>query len=291
MTLPNKTLSVAILSGKGGVGKTNIALNLSYCLFKAGHPLLLMDCDIGLANLDVLLGIAPEKTIQDLVDEDTPLQEIITPLARGGFDLLPAASGVPELLELDDDAREHLFERLRPLFSRYNFAFMDLGAGISPTVLSFATMSHVRVVVVTPEPTSLTDSYALIKVLATQHGLREFHVVVNMAESHAEEREAFHRLNATCERFLGFSVTFLGGISLDKQVADAVRKQSPLMKLAPKSNAARDMMAVAVKLAKLREARLPELAHEQALRPLNSLHGPAPTPPTEAADAATPQNE
>ncbi|AGW14488.1 MinD/ParA family protein [Megalodesulfovibrio gigas] len=271
MTLPNKTLSIAILSGKGGVGKTNIALNLSYCLFKAGHPLLLMDCDIGLANLDVLLGIAPEKTIQDLVDEDMPLQEIVLPLARG-FDLLPAASGVPELLELDDDARDHLFERLRPLFSRYDFAFMDLGAGISPTVLSFAAMSHVRVVVVTPEPTSLTDSYALIKVLATQHGLREFHVVVNMAESPAEEREAFHRLNATCERFLGFSVTYLGGIALDKHVPDAVRKQSPLMKLSPTSDAARDIMAVAVKLAKLREARLPELAQEQALRPLTQPH-------------------
>ncbi|GAB7080530.1 MinD/ParA family protein [Megalodesulfovibrio paquesii] len=279
MTQPNKTLSVAILSGKGGVGKTNIALNLSYCLFKAGHRLLLMDCDIGLANLDVLLGIAPEKTIQDLVDEDMPLQEIVMPLAKGGFDLLPAASGVPELLELDDDSREQLFERLRPLFSQYDFAFMDMGAGISPTVLSFAAMSHVRVVVVTPEPTSLTDSYALIKVLATQHGVREFHVVVNMAETPNEEREAFNRLNATCERFLGFQVNFLGGISHDKHVPDAVRRQTPLMKLSPKSDSARDMMAIAVKLAKLREARLPELAQEDALRPLQTLKPPAPEAP------------
>lgn len=271
MTPQNKTLSVAIMSGKGGVGKTNIALNLSYCLFKAGHPMLLMDCDIGLANLDVLLGIAPDKTIQDFVDDDTPIREIVIPLSRGGFDLLPAASGVPELLDLDEDAREHLFERLHPLFQNYDFAFMDLGAGISPTVLSFAAMSHLRVVIVTPEPTSLTDSYALIKVLATQHGVKDFHVIVNMAETKAEEREAFHRLNAACEKFLGFSVTKLGAIGHDKHVPEAVRKQSPLMKMAPSSKAARDLMAIAVKLDKLRQSMLPDLATKQALRPLSQL--------------------
>lgn len=270
MIAPNKTMSVAILSGKGGVGKTNLALNLSYCLFKAGHPLLLMDCDIGLANLDVLLGISPEKTIQDFVDDDTPMREVLVPLSRGGFDLLPAASGVPELLEMDEESRDHLFERLKPLFANYDFAFLDLGAGISPTVLSFAAMSHVRVVVVTPEPTSLTDSYALIKVLATQHNIKDFHVVVNMAESRAEERESFARLNAATERFLGFSVERLGGVAHDRQVTEAVRRQSPLMKLAPTSQAARDMMAVAVKLSKLRQARLPELALEQPLRPFKS---------------------
>ncbi len=269
--LQNKTLSVAILSGKGGVGKTNIALNLSYCLFKAGHPLLLMDCDIGLANLDVLLGIAPDKTIQDFVDDDTPIRDIVVPLARGGFDLLPAASGVPELLEMDEDSRDHLFERLQPLFATYDYAFMDLGAGISPTVLSFAAMSHMRVVIVTPEPTSLTDSYALIKVLATQHGVRDFHVVVNMAETKTEEREAFQRLNAACERFLGFNVTLLGGITHDKQVPEAVRRQSPLMKMAPTSNAAKDLLGIAVKLDKMRAAMLPDLALEQALRPLSSM--------------------
>ncbi len=262
----NKTLSVSVLSGKGGVGKTNIALNLSYCLFKGQHTLLLIDCDLGLANLDVLLGIAPDNNLQDLMDSDIDPRDVAVPLAKGGFDLMPAASGVPELLDMDDEMRNSLFKKLRPLFQNYDFLLLDLGAGINPTVLSFAAMSKVRIVVVTPEPTSLTDSYALMKVLRTQHNVRDFHVVVNMAESRAEEKQTFKRLADACKKFLDLDIRFLGGICLDKTVTEAVRNQKPLMKMAPNSKAGKDIFEIALKLKKLRTELLPEIQSELPLR-------------------------
>ncbi len=247
----NKTLSISVLSGKGGVGKSNIALNLGYCMFRGGFPLLLMDCDLGLANLDVLLGIAPENNMQNLLDSDMDARDIAVHIEPGGFDFLPAASGVPELVEMDAELRAMLFRKLTPLFSRYDYLFMDLGAGITPTVLAFAAMTHVRLVVVTPEPTSLTDSYALMKVLSTQHGVKDFYVIVNQAEDKKEEDITFRRLAAACDRFLGFTPTLLGGIRLDKMVPESVRRQKPLLKLAPTSPAAQDLFALAVKLQRL----------------------------------------
>jgi len=145
----NRTLSVSILSGKGGVGKTNIALNLGYCLYKGGNSLLLMDCDLGLANLDVLLGLTPDKNLQDLVDSDIDPRDVAVPLEPNGFDFLPAASGVPELFDMDEEMRLTLFQKMTPMFQSYDFLFMDLGAGITPSVLSFAAMSRVRVIVIT----------------------------------------------------------------------------------------------------------------------------------------------
>lgn len=247
-----RTLSVSVLSGKGGVGKSNIALNLGYCMFRGGFPLLLMDCDLGLANLDVLLGVTPENNMQNLLDSDMDPRDIAVHIEPGGFDFLPAASGVPELVEMDSELRAMLFRKLAPLFSDYDYLFMDLGAGINPTVLAFAAMTHVRLVIVTPEPTSLTDSYALMKVLATQHGVKDFYVIVNQAEDKREEAITFKRLAAACDKFLGFSPTLLGGICVDKMVPESVRRQKPLLKLAPNSPAAKDLFALAVKLQRLR---------------------------------------
>ncbi|WMW66128.1 MinD/ParA family protein [Nitratidesulfovibrio liaohensis] len=265
----NTTLSVSILSGKGGVGKTNIALNLGYCLYRGGHPLLLMDCDLGLANLDVLLGIAPDRNMQDLLDSDAAPRDIAVPIEQGGFDFLPAASGVPELVEMDGDMRALLVRKLEPLFSNYDFLFLDLGAGINPTVLAFAAMTQLRIVIVTPEPTSLTDSYALMKVLSTQHGVRDFFVIVNQAESRKEETQTFERLAAACRKFLDIEPQFLGGVRLDKALPDAVRKQKPLMRVAPQSPAAQDLFSIAVKLQRMRSALLPELADRHPLRALS----------------------
>lgn len=151
-----------MVSGKGGVGKTNIALNLGFALNEMGHTLVLLDADLGLANLDVLLGLSPEKNIQDLIaGEDAA--NVVVPLTENGFVFLPSASGVAELVEMDEDIQGVLLDKLDGLFHQYDFLILDLGAGISPTVLSFAAMPQERVVIITPEPTSLTDSYALSK--------------------------------------------------------------------------------------------------------------------------------
>jgi flagellar biosynthesis protein FlhG len=252
---PNATLSVAILSGKGGVGKTNLALNLSYALFRAGHRVLVMDFDVGLANLDVLLGLSPEKNLQDLFRPEVTADEVMLPIEPGGFDFLPAASGVPELLEMDDDMREILFDKLNTVFGGYDYVMFDLGAGIAQTVLSVAAMSHVRVLVVTPEPTSLTDSYAVIKVLHTQYGIDDFQILVNQAESPADVKNTFQRLAAACERFLGIEIQSLGGVRTDPALPDAVRHQVPLLRHAPGCPAAKDILAAAVKLHRLRQQR------------------------------------
>ncbi|UJX40033.1 MinD/ParA family protein [Desulfovibrio sp. JY] len=252
---PRSSLSVAILSGKGGVGKTNLALNLSYALFRAGHKVLLMDFDVGLANVDVLLGLSPEKNLQDLFRPEIKAEEVMLSVEEGGFDFLPAASGVPELLEMDDDMREILFHKLNNAFGDYDYLMLDLGAGISQTVLSVAAMSHVHVLVVTPEPTSLTDSYAVIKVLHSQYGISDFHVLVNQVGSAADTKATYGRLASACQHFLGFTPELLGGVRSDPSLPDAVRRQIPLLRHAPRCPAAQDILASAVKLHRIRQSR------------------------------------
>lgn len=160
------TMSLAIMSGKGGVGKSNLSLNMGYSLAQKGHALLLMDCDLGLANLDVLLGITPEQNLQDVLLSGADVKNAIISLEKGtkeAFDILPAASGVPELTDMNNDMRDLLIKRINPALCGYDIILMDLGAGIHGTVQSFAAMAAIRVIVLTPEPTALTDAYALIK--------------------------------------------------------------------------------------------------------------------------------
>ncbi len=247
MTEANKTLSIAVASGKGGVGKTNLALNLGFALHELGQTLVLLDADLGLANLDVLLGLSPEKNLQDLLGDATA-ENVVVPLAKEGFVFLPSASGVAELVELDEDVRTLLLGKLDALFRQYDFLLLDLGAGISPTVLSFAAMPQERIVVITPEPTSLTDSYALIKVLCTQHQIRNFQIIVNMAESDKEAKSAFNRLAQACERFLTLPISLLGVVHRDHMVTEAVRHQVPFMKVAPTCQAAQDIREIAKKI-------------------------------------------
>ena len=250
--MANTTLSVSIMSGKGGVGKTNIALNLACALHQAGFSSLLMDCDMGLANLDVLLGIAPEGNIQDVLLGNAELESVLHKVEPKGFDVLPAASGVPELADMDADMRSLLLNRLNPVLGRYDYVFMDLGAGITDMVQSFAAMAALRVVIVTPEPTSLTDSYALIKVMAARHGVRDFMVVVNQVESRKEQEMTFNRLHAACQRFLGIEPVLLGAVRSDPKLVEAVRRQEPLMRWAAGSPAGEDLQNIAARLQRIR---------------------------------------
>ena len=265
----NFTLSVAIMSGKGGVGKTNIALNLACALYSKEYRTLLMDCDLGLANLDVMLGIAPEGTLQDLLVGDADASSIIYSLSDG-FDILPAASGVPELVEMDNDMRDLLLRRMLPALSHYDYVFLDLGAGINTTVQSFASMAAARIVVVTPEPTALTDSYALIKVLATHHKVRDFLVVVNQVENRQEESSTFKRLFAACQRFLGVEPVLLGSIRTDRCVPEAVRRQTPYLNAFPDNPASQDIHEIARKLIRIRDAMKDTLSRRNILQALPS---------------------
>lgn len=266
MINPNMTLSVAVMSGKGGVGKTSISLNLGYALYSAGLRTLLMDCDLGLANLDVMLGITPEKNLQDLLKHDIKTTEVSIPVEPDGFDVLPAASGVPELVEMDEDMQNVLLSKIVELAGSYNALILDLGAGISRTVMTFASMAQLRLVVVTPEPTSLTDGYAVIKVLATEHGVRDFLIVVNQVESKKEADQTFKRLSEACKTFLGIEIRNLGNIRDDRNVSEAVRRQKALLKIAPSSPAAQDITALARKFMRYRTDNAEAIAERPVLK-------------------------
>ena len=247
------TLSIAIISGKGGVGKTNLALNLAYALHRAKQRVLLMDCDIGLANLDVLLGIAPKVSIEQVMMGEAEFEDALVGLEPGGFSLLPASSGVEALKDVGMALRSSFLKQLNDAARSYDYLLLDVGAGITDTVQSFASRSALRIVIVTPEPTSVTDAYALIKVLQTHHGITDFHVLVNQAESPAEEKTTFTRLAAACDKFLGITLNSLGGVRFDQTMHQAVRRQEPLLKFAPTSPAGKDLVATAVRIHKLRD--------------------------------------
>ena len=263
-----KTLSIALMSGKGGVGKTNLALNLGYALHQRKRSVLLMDCDLGLANLDVLLGITPEGNMQDVLLGSANMKSIIHPIAPRNFDILPAASGVPELAEMTDDMRRMLLDRLTPELGNYDYVLMDTGAGISETVQTMAAMAALRIVVITPEPTSLTDSYALIKVLLARHGVRDFLILVNQTDSEKETQQAFSRLAMACRRFLQIEPTFLAAVRNDKTLIEAVRRQQALLACKPTCRAALDIQALADAVQKIRHGMTQWMRENPILRAL-----------------------
>lgn len=251
MNIIKKTLSIAIISGKGGVGKTNISLNLAYALYELKNSAILMDCDLGLANLDVLLGVTPEKNLQDLLEPGVQAKDVVVSLESPNLDFLPAATGVPELANWDSDIQYALLEKLNDFFRNYDYLLLDLGAGISNTVTILAAMTHLKCVVITPEPTSLTDSYALIKILSSRKNVKDFLIIVNMVKNKREGELTFKRLQTACEHFLGIKIMLLGIILRDSAVTKAVLSQTPLCKLEPNSKAYKNIREIALKINKL----------------------------------------
>lgn len=266
------TMSLAIMSGKGGVGKSNLSLNLGYSLAQKNHALLLMDCDLGLANLDVLLGITPEQNLQDVLLSGADVKNAIISLEKNtkeAFDILPAASGVPELTDMNSDMRDLLIKRINPSLRGYDIILMDLGAGIHGTVQSFAAMAAIRIIVLTPEPTALTDAYALIKVLSQDLGVRDFLVVVNDVASRKEEEITFKRLEMACQKFLNINPVLLGGVCHDVKLQESVLRQKPLLELFPESNAAQDIGTLADRILKIYARMEPHLEGQEPLRVLD----------------------
>ncbi len=252
MENPNSTLSLAVVSGKGGVGKTSISLNIAYALYDAYQKVLIIDCDLGLANLDVMLGLSPSSTLQDLLQDDIEAKDVVLPIEENGFDLLPAASGVAELVDMDDELREKFFQKLRDITKEYHFIILDVGAGISETVLDFASMVQARLVIITPEPTSLTDGYALIKVLKTQKNVLNFNIIVNQADNKQQAETTFERLSIACKNFIEVTPHLMGFVHTDTAASDAIRSQKPLLRNSPNAKASQDIKKIAESLINLR---------------------------------------
>ena len=238
-------LVISVTSGKGGVGKTNLSVNLAAALAADNKRVLLLDADLGLANVDVLLGMTPPFNLFHLFHEDVALSSILmdTPY---GFKILPAASGVGEMLALSPGQKISLLEAMDEFEDQLDYLIVDTGAGIHDNVLYFNLAAQERLVVLTPEPTSLTDAYALIKVLKTNHGVERFKVCVNMTPDLKTAKEMFVRLHQACDHFLsGVSLELVGVIPRDTGVRKAVVQQLPFCVSDPQSPAAKAMLELA----------------------------------------------
>ncbi len=225
--MSNLPMVLSVTSGKGGVGKTNLSVNLACCLAEAGKRVILLDADLGLANVDVLLGLTPAHNLFHLFNDGVPLQEILFPTPYG-FKILPASSGMAEMLELGTGEKLELLEAMDSLEEEVDYLIVDTGAGINDNVLYFNLAAQERLVVLTQDPTSLTDAYALIKVLKQNHGVEHFKIVINQALDPKGAMDVFKRLYAACDHFLdSVSLDLAGIIPKDQSVRKAVMKQKP----------------------------------------------------------------
>jgi len=239
--------TVAITSGKGGVGKTTVSVNLSAQLAQMGRRIVLLDADLGTANADVLCNLSPTGNLAHVVAGRKSLEEAVVD-APGGFRLVPGASGLAQMAALDDAARERLLEQMRPLETSADTVLIDTGAGVGPNVLGFLATADEVVVVAPPEPTAITDAYAVIKTLVRQRSNVDIRLLVNMVREEAEGREVFDRIAAVCDRFLKVSPRFAGYMVNDPRVALSVRRRRPFVLESPTCPASQCMHQLAHRL-------------------------------------------
>ena len=237
----------AVTSGKGGVGKTNVVANLAAALTAKKKRVMVIDADLGLANLDLLLGVTPASTLADFFAGTAELDEIVVP-NRDGILLLPGASGVQEITALRHEQKEALLTELDAMTHEMDLVLVDTGSGISDVVTYFTTAAQEIVVVVTPEPTSMTDAYALIKVLACGHGQKRFWILANNVSGQEESRRIFDALSRTALRFLNASLDLLGWIPRDPQLIRAVARSRMVVSEAADAPSAKAFIAVADRL-------------------------------------------
>ena len=236
---------IAVTGGKGGVGKTNVSVNLAVSLAEMGKRTLLMDADLGLANVDVLLGLSPKFTLADLVAGRCQLEDVLLE-GPEGLMVVPASSGFRHMAELTPAEHVGLVHVFSELQRALDVMVVDTAAGITDSVLTFCQAAQDTVVVVCDEPASITDAYALIKVLARERGLDRVHVIANMVRDPNEGRKLYEKLARVCERFLGdVALHYLGAVPQDDWLRRAVQRQQAVVKAYPGSPSARAITDIA----------------------------------------------
>lgn len=242
---------ITVTSGKGGVGKTSIAVNLAIQLQRMGNRVIILDADFGLANIEVMLGIRPKYNLADLMFRGKSLAEIITDGPEGiGF--ISGGSGIQELARMTKEQVMYLTQKLVELDSMADVIIVDTGAGIADNVLEFVTASSEVILVATPEPTSITDAYALLKALNRRSGFSREHTSIKMISnrvgSETEGRSLYEKMSIVVDKFLNIQPEFLGIIPMDDMISKAVMVQKPITTAYPNSPAAKALQTIAVKL-------------------------------------------
>lgn len=236
---------ITIASGKGGVGKTWFSISLAHCLAKLGKRILLFDGDVGLANVDIQLGLMPERDLASVIAGRYTLEQSVTRVEDAGFDVVAGHSGSGRLATLPEPRLNALRDQILTLSGAYDRLIVDLGAGLDRTVKTLAAPHGVCLVLVTDEPTSLTDAYAFIKLTVAQRPDADLRVVVNLAESAAEGERTYQTLAKACRNFLKIEPPLAGVVRRDAKVRECIQLQLPLLTRYPNSDAAGDVVRIA----------------------------------------------
>jgi flagellar biosynthesis protein FlhG len=236
---------LAVASGKGGVGKTFFSITLSHALAQMGQRTLLFDGDLGLANVDIQLGLMPKRDLGQVIDGAVSLEGCAHRFQEGGFDIIAGRSGSGSLANLPPQRLSQLRSELADLSRSYDWVVIDLGAGVDRNVRTFSAPAGTTLVVTTDEPTAITDAYAFLKVSYQANPMADLRVVVNLAQTRAEGEKTYQTVLMACQKFLKKSPPLAGIIRRDQKVREAIRSQSPLLLRSPTSEAAADVEAVA----------------------------------------------
>lgn len=241
---------MAVASGKGGVGKSNLSVNLASVFARQDKSVVLMDADLGLANVDLLLGVRPLYDLHHVMTGERSLEEVMVESPQG-IRVIPAASGVQRMAELSKSEHVSLIRSFSELTVPVDVLIIDTAAGISDSVISFSQASQEVIVVVCDEPASITDAYALIKVLNRDNGVNRFQIVTSMVRNAAQGFNLYEKLTTVADQYLNCSLGYLGHVPMDDQLRVAVRRQSPVVQEFPDSRAAQAMNQIADRIESL----------------------------------------
>jgi len=240
---------IAVTSGKGGVGKSNVSLNLAVSLSQAGENVLVMDADMGLANLDILLGLTPKKNLMHVLEGECTLDDIIIP-GPAGIHIIPASSGVRYMSELTTAQNMGIIQAFSELTRPVDTLIVDTAAGLADSVVSYARAAKEIIVVVCDEPASITDAYAMIKVLNKDFGIQRMHVLANQARDMQQGRELYMKLAKVSDKYLEVALDYMGAIPYDDYLKKAVQKQKCVTDVYPRSPASMAFHQIAKKAQK-----------------------------------------
>ncbi|WP_404356835.1 MinD/ParA family protein [Methylotuvimicrobium sp. KM1] len=244
MNKTNPVRVIAVTSGKGGVGKTNLSVNLGLALAEQGKRVALLDADMGLANVDVLLGMYPKFNLSHVLKGEKTLNEIIV-TGPSGLQVIPASSGLQHMSDLSTVEQAAVIRAFSDIDQDLDVLIVDTAAGISSSVINFARACQEVIVVVCDEPTSLTDAYAFIKLLNRDYGLSRFHILTNMVQSAQQGQNLFQKLTKVTDRYLDVTLQFAGAVPYDEYLRKAVQQQSPVIAAYPRSKASLALKNVA----------------------------------------------